>query len=64
MEPGDICPESGELMSDERWLAEIDGKRADPWKIWMRVASHPITEEEYQWLMALSPLLPNKIPSR
>jgi hypothetical protein len=47
-EPGEIDPETGELLSDERCKAEIDGVSVDPWR----------------WLRAMSPLLPTRLPSR
>lgn len=64
MRPGEVDNETGELLSDEEWFCEIDGKRANPWKKWTWLASHPITEDEFKWLTALSPLLPSKIPNR
>jgi hypothetical protein len=64
IEPGEIDPETGELLSDERFRAEIDGKPADPWRSWTWLARKPIPQSEYEWLKALSPLLPTKIPSR
>lgn len=64
MEPGEIDPESGELLSDERWFAEIDGQRKDPWRTWTWLATRPITEDEFKWLTALSPLLPKKLPQK
>lgn len=64
MEPQDIDPATGELLSDEIIRMEIDGKEVNPWKTWTWLASHPITESEWEWLRALSPLTPRKIPSR
>lgn len=58
----DIDAETGELLSDEKLLAEIDGKPVNPWRKWEWIARRPITEEEWEWLKALSPLLPEKIP--
>lgn len=63
-EDGEIDPETGELLSDERCRAEIDGRRANPWSTWTWLARRPISEDEFQWLMALRPLLPTKIPQR
>lgn len=59
-----IDPETGELLSDEECRAEIDGQRANPWRAWTWLAKRPISEEEFQWLTALRPLLPTKIPPK
>jgi hypothetical protein len=64
IEPGETDPETGELLSDERFRAEIDGKPADPWRIWTWVARRPVPLSEWEFLRAMSPLLPTKIPSR
>jgi hypothetical protein len=64
IEPGEIDPETGELLSDERLCAEIDGKPADPWRNWTWLARRPVSLDEWKWLKALSPLLPTKIPRR
>ena len=63
-EPGETDPETGELLSPEICRAEIDGRRADPWRVWTWLAARPITENEWKWLTALSPLLPKKIPPK
>lgn len=63
-EPGDIDPETGELTSPEICRAEIDGRRIDPWRAWPWLAKRPITEDEWKWLRAMSPLLPSKIPPK
>lgn len=63
-EPGEIDPDTGELLTPEILRAEIDGRPTDPWSKWTWMAKRPISETEYQWLRALSPLLPNKIPPR
>lgn len=66
IEPGEIDPETGELLSDERFRLEIDGVRRNPWQWmgtayrWEFVQSNPISEEEYEWLTAISPLLPTR----
>ena len=64
IEPGEIDPETGELLSDERFRAEVDGKPADPWRAWTWLARRPVPLSEWEWLRALSPLLPTKIPPR
>ncbi len=64
IEPGETDPETGELLSDERFRAEIDGKPANPWRAWTWMARKPVPLSEWEWLKALSPLLPTKIPPR
>lgn len=64
LEPGEIDAETGELMSDEKWRAEIDGKRANIWKVWTWLAQYPISEAEFQWLTALSPLTMKRLPKQ
>ena len=54
--------EIGELLTEEKWFAEIDGKRVDPWRTWTWLSKHPVTEAEWLWLTALSPLLPKSLP--
>jgi len=63
-EPGELDPETGELLSDERCCAEVDGVRVDPWRTWTWLARRPIPEREWEFLKAMSPLLPTKAPSR
>lgn len=63
-EPGEIDPDTGELLSDERCLAEIDGKPVDPWRTWTWMARKPIPESEFRWLKALSPLTGKRPPKR
>lgn len=63
-EPGEIDPETGELLTDERLCAEVDGHPIDPWSKWTWLARRPISESEWLWLKALSPLLPKAIPRR
>lgn len=64
IEPGEIDPETGELISPEQVRLEIDGRREDPWRpagttqAWQFVMRKPISEDEFMWLTALSPLLP------
>lgn len=57
-------PETGELLADEVLRGEVDGKPVDPWKSWVWLARRPITEEEYEWLRAMSPLFAKRIPNR
>jgi hypothetical protein len=63
-EPGEIDPETGELLTDERCRAEVDGKPVNPWSSWTWLARRPISESEWKWLRAQSPLLPTKIPRK
>ncbi len=63
-EPSQIDPETGELLSDEQCRAEVDGQRVDPWRDWTWIARRPISETEWKWLRAMSPLLPKRIPHR
>lgn len=63
-EPGQIDPETGELCSDERCRAEVDGRPINPWSTWSWLAKRPIPESEWQFLRALSPLRPTKIPPK
>ena len=63
-EPGQTDPDTGELLGDERCRAEIDGKEVNPWTTWTWLARRPITETEWKWLSAMSPLLPSKPPRR
>jgi hypothetical protein len=52
--------EDGQLTDPEYYVAEIDGKRTNALRVWTWL--HPVTEDEYKWLRALSPLLPKKPP--
>jgi len=63
-EPGEIDPETGELLTDERCLAEVDGKPVNPWRSWTWIARRPISLSEWEWLRAQSPLLPSKPPPK
>ncbi len=62
LEPGEIDIATGELLSDEKYRMEIDGKEVNPWTSWTRIARHPVTEAEYRYLRAMSPLTARKIP--
>ena len=59
-----IDPETGELLTDERPCAEINGKRVDAWTSWTLLARRPISEAEWNWLRAMAPLLPKSIPRK
>lgn len=48
----DICPETGELLSDEVLQCEVNGAWADPEEAWSWICSNPITEQEFRYLAA------------
>lgn len=48
----DICPETGELLSDELMQCEVNGSRADPEEAWSWLCANPITEQEFLYLAA------------
>jgi len=48
----DICPETGELLSDEILQCEVNGSWADPEEEWTWVCSNPISEQEFNYLTA------------
>lgn len=48
----EVCPETGELLSDELLQAELNGSFADPDDIWSWICGNPITEAEYRYLEA------------
>lgn len=49
----DVCQDTGELLSDEKLLCEVNGARADPVEQWAYLAGHPISEAEFRYLEAL-----------
>jgi hypothetical protein len=48
----EVCPETGSLLSDEVLRCEVDGRLVDPAAAWIWLASNPITEERYNYLVA------------
>lgn len=62
--PGEIDPETGELLSPEQCRADVNGAPVDPWRTWLWLARRPIPENEWEWLTAIAPLLPSKIPPK
>ena len=60
----DIDPITGELLSDEIFRMQINGRDVNPWTAWTYVARHPITQTEWEWLRAMAPLRASKIPNR
>jgi hypothetical protein len=49
----EICPLSGELACDERFLCEIDGERRDAEREWVWLSKNPISKAEYDELCSL-----------
>lgn len=45
-------PETGELVADEVYLCEVDGKRLDAEEQWTWLCSRPITEAEFNFMSA------------
>lgn len=50
--PGEVCPETGELLGPEELVCTVDGVRRDPDEIWSYAAKHPITEANFRALEA------------
>lgn len=48
----DVCADTGELLTDEIMLCEVNGKPADPEDAWSWICSEPITEQEFRYLTA------------
>lgn len=48
----DVDPETGELMSDEILLCEVDGTRSDPIDQWPRLWNNAISEAEFRYMEA------------
>ena len=48
----DICPETGELLSDEILQCEVNGFSADPEEAWTWISANPVTEQEFRYLAA------------
>jgi hypothetical protein len=48
----DICPDTGELLSDEIIQCEINGRCADPEDAWTWICANPVTEQEFRYLAA------------
>ena len=48
----DICPETGELLSDEVLRCDVNGCSADPEEAWTWISGHPVTEQEFRYLAA------------
>lgn len=50
----EMDPETGELLSDEKLVAEVNGKRADPTECWTWICGQPISRAEYLDMTAAS----------
>lgn len=48
----EVCPQTGQLLSDEVLKCEINGQLHDPEKAWLWMASEPIEEQAYTYLIA------------
>lgn len=48
----DICPETGDLVSDEILRCEVNGSPADPEDAWSWISANPVTEQEFRYLAA------------
>ena len=48
----EVCEVTGELLSDEVLLCEINGQSFDPVDGWERVSSHPITQAKFNYMVA------------
>lgn len=49
----DVDMGTGELLSPETLLCEVNGERRDPYEQWSWLCSHPISEAEFQYLTEL-----------
>ena len=49
----EVDPETGELLTDERYQCEVNGQYADPFDAWPWLCAHPISEAEYRYMEAL-----------
>ena len=54
-----VCPDTGELLSDERLRCEINGHDADPVEAWTWLARFPISQSEYDDLVTFSKEMSN-----
>lgn len=50
-EHGDRCPETGELMSDDLLMCEVNSTAEDPYAWWERLAKRPISEAKYRLMI-------------
>ena len=59
----ELCPDTGELLSDEILRCEINGQLRDPYEAWIWLCSEPIDEAAYAYLMARKDYAENWAPS-
>lgn len=52
VEDGERDPDTNELLSDQVIRCEVGGAQADPIAQWSYLAGQPITEAEFEYLMA------------
>jgi hypothetical protein len=50
----EVCPETGELLSDETLRCEINGHPADPYEAWTWLARFPISRQEFEDLTLMA----------
>lgn len=48
----ELDPDTGQLLSDERVVATVNGQPKDPESIWQWCCAHPISEEDYRYYSA------------
>lgn len=48
----ELCPDTGELLSDEVMRCEIAGQLRDPYESWHYLFREPIDEPTYRYLLA------------
>lgn len=48
----DIDPDTGEIIADDKYLCTVDGKPASAMEQWSWLASHAISKEEYDFMLA------------
>jgi|TARA_Y100000310_G_scaffold90877_1_gene88168 hypothetical protein len=60
-EPGEMSPETGELMSDDTLRCIINGHEVDPYEKWVWLAKQPISMDEY-WQLVAAATAPNAPP--
>ena len=48
----EVCEVTGELLSDEVLLCEINGQSFDPVDGWERIAANPITQAKFNFMVA------------
>ena len=48
----EVCPDTGELLSDEVMRCEINGKLRDPYEAWIWLCSEPIDQARHAYLVA------------